>query len=184
CGASCGWQGLDERGGWRDQACDGRCVRVLSLPGWRVAARLIEHPWLGPWMAPGGHVENDECQAQAAVRKVEEEAQRYYVTAVQLAEAAGSDTLAAVALAALARQLFDLMEPEDGLEAVALAQHGTRHTARLGRGRCYTPGRRGAMPIRAAPMPRTRRSAWPRRPTRSASPRPSRDGQTAWTLPS
>lgn len=59
-------------------------------------------------------------------------AQRYYVMAVQLAKAAGSDTLAAVALAALARQLFDLLEPDDGLEVVALAQHGTRHTASPG----------------------------------------------------
>lgn len=38
---------------------------------WRLG--LIEHPRLGRWMAPGGHVENDECQAQAAIREVEEE---------------------------------------------------------------------------------------------------------------
>jgi hypothetical protein len=44
-------------------------------------------------------------------------AQRYYVMAVQMAKAAGSDMLAAVALAALARQLFDLLEPDDGLGA-------------------------------------------------------------------
>ena len=38
---------------------------------WRLG--LIEHPRLGRWMAPGGHVEKDECQAQAAIREVEEE---------------------------------------------------------------------------------------------------------------
>lgn len=38
---------------------------------WRLG--LIEHPRLGRWMVPGGHVENDESQAQAAVREVEEE---------------------------------------------------------------------------------------------------------------
>ncbi|MGH3548386.1 MAG: hypothetical protein ACRDQU_09800 [Pseudonocardiaceae bacterium] len=69
-------------------------------------------------------------------------AQRYYVMAVQLAKAAGSDTLAAVALAALARQLFDLMEPEDGLEVVALAQYGTRRSA--------TPGLRALLHTREA----------------------------------
>jgi 8-oxo-dGTP pyrophosphatase MutT (NUDIX family) len=39
--------------------------------GWRLG--LIEHPRLGRWMAPGGHVEVDECQAQAAVREIAEE---------------------------------------------------------------------------------------------------------------
>ncbi|MGH4022316.1 MAG: NUDIX hydrolase, partial [Pseudonocardiaceae bacterium] len=39
--------------------------------GWRLG--LIEHPRLGRWMVPGGHVEDDECQAQAAIREVEEE---------------------------------------------------------------------------------------------------------------
>lgn len=34
---------------------------------------LIEHPRLDRWMAPGGHVEDHECQAQAALREVEEE---------------------------------------------------------------------------------------------------------------
>lgn len=38
---------------------------------WRLG--LIEHPRLGRWMIPGGHVEDDECQAQAAVREVTEE---------------------------------------------------------------------------------------------------------------
>jgi 8-oxo-dGTP pyrophosphatase MutT (NUDIX family) len=39
--------------------------------GWRLG--LIEHPRLGRWMVPGGHVEDDESQAQAAVREVAEE---------------------------------------------------------------------------------------------------------------
>lgn len=69
-------------------------------------------------------------------------AQRYYVTAVQLATAARTDTFAAVALAALARQSFDLGEPRDGLEVVALAQHGTRRTA--------TPGLRALLHTREA----------------------------------
>lgn len=43
----------------------------FSDDAWRLG--LIEHPLLGRWMVPGGHVENDECQAQAAVREVEEE---------------------------------------------------------------------------------------------------------------
>jgi 8-oxo-dGTP pyrophosphatase MutT (NUDIX family) len=34
---------------------------------------LIEHPRLCRWMIPGGHVEVDESQAQAALREVEEE---------------------------------------------------------------------------------------------------------------
>jgi hypothetical protein len=57
------------------------------------------------------------------------DAQRYYVLAVQLAKLAGDDGLAAVALAALARQCFDLRRPGDGLEVIQLAQYGTRHTA-------------------------------------------------------
>lgn len=107
-------------------------------------------------------------------------AQRYYVMAVQLAKTAGSDTLAAVALAALTRQLFDLREPADGLEVVALAQYGTRHTA--------TPGLRALRHTREAwghaQQGRThavhRRSAWPRKPTRSVIRRSSRDGLAAW----
>ena len=38
---------------------------------WRLG--LIEHPRLGRWMVPGGHVEDDESQMQAALREVEEE---------------------------------------------------------------------------------------------------------------
>jgi hypothetical protein len=56
-------------------------------------------------------------------------AQRYYVLAVQLAKLAGDDELAAVALAALGRQCYDLGRPADGLEVVQLAQYGTRRTA-------------------------------------------------------
>lgn len=56
-------------------------------------------------------------------------AQRYFVLAAQLAHVAGDDALAAVALAALARQCFDLGRPDDGLEVVQLAQYGTRRSA-------------------------------------------------------
>ena len=49
---------------------------------WRLG--LIKHPRLGRWMVPGGHVESDECQAQAAVREVEEESG---LTGVRLLEA-------------------------------------------------------------------------------------------------
>lgn len=59
------------------------------------------------------------------------DAQRYYVLAVQLAKLAGDDELAAVALAALGRQCFDLDRPADGLEVVQLAQYGTRRSASL-----------------------------------------------------
>lgn len=56
-------------------------------------------------------------------------AQRYFVLAAQLAHAAGDDALAAVALASLARQCYDLGRPADGLDVVQLAQYGTRRTA-------------------------------------------------------
>jgi hypothetical protein len=53
-------------------------------------------------------------------------AQQHYVTSAQLAKAGGSLSFGAVALAALARQSFDLGAPEDGLAVVQLAQRGTR----------------------------------------------------------
>lgn len=56
-------------------------------------------------------------------------AQRYFVLSAQLAHAGGDDTLAGVALAALARQCFDLGRSADGLEVVQLAQYGTRRVA-------------------------------------------------------
>jgi tetratricopeptide (TPR) repeat protein len=56
------------------------------------------------------------------------DAQRYYLLAVQLAKLAGDDELAAVALANLGRQCYDLGQPADGLEAVQLAQYGTRRS--------------------------------------------------------
>ncbi|MGC7100587.1 hypothetical protein ACPZ19_38410 [Amycolatopsis lurida] len=56
-------------------------------------------------------------------------AQRYFVLAAQLAHTAGDDALAAVALASLARQCFDLERPADGLEVVQLAQYGIRRSA-------------------------------------------------------
>nr|WP_232327820.1 hypothetical protein [Kibdelosporangium sp. MJ126-NF4]CEL13547.1 Putative regulatory protein [Kibdelosporangium sp. MJ126-NF4]CTQ99233.1 Putative regulatory protein [Kibdelosporangium sp. MJ126-NF4] len=56
-------------------------------------------------------------------------AQRYFVLAAELAHVAGDDALAAVALASLARQCFDLHRPDDGLDVVQLAQYATRRTA-------------------------------------------------------
>ncbi|MFC5091498.1 hypothetical protein [Amycolatopsis plumensis] len=56
-------------------------------------------------------------------------AQRYFKLAAQLAHVAGDGALAAVALASLARQCFDLDQPADGLEVVQLAQYATRRTA-------------------------------------------------------
>lgn len=56
-------------------------------------------------------------------------AQQYYLLAVQLAKVAGDEALAAVALAALGRQCYDLSRPGDGLEVVQLAQYGTRCSA-------------------------------------------------------
>jgi 8-oxo-dGTP pyrophosphatase MutT (NUDIX family) len=48
-------------------------VYVFSHPpgGWRIG--LIRHPRFGRMMPPGGHVEADESQAQAALREVAEE---------------------------------------------------------------------------------------------------------------
>ncbi|WP_225978045.1 helix-turn-helix domain-containing protein [Gandjariella thermophila] len=56
-------------------------------------------------------------------------AQRYYVLAVRMAKAGRNDPFAAACLAGMARQMFDLGRPEDGLELVQLAQYGTRRTA-------------------------------------------------------
>jgi hypothetical protein len=69
-------------------------------------------------------------------------AQRYFVLATQLAHLAGDDALAAVALASLARQCFDLGRPDDGLEVVQLAQYGTRN--------CATPRLRAVLATREA----------------------------------
>jgi hypothetical protein len=69
-------------------------------------------------------------------------AQRYFVLATQLAHSAGDEVLAAVALASLARQCFDLGRPADGLEVVQLAQYGTR--------RCATPRLRAVLATREA----------------------------------
>jgi hypothetical protein len=46
-----------------------------------------------------------------------------------MAKAGRNDPFAALCLAAMARQMFDLGRPEDGLELVQLAQYGTRRTA-------------------------------------------------------
>jgi hypothetical protein len=56
-------------------------------------------------------------------------AQRHYLTAVRLAKAGGHNSYAAVAVAALARQSFELGAPEDGLEVVLMAQRVTRENA-------------------------------------------------------
>ncbi|WP_223198819.1 helix-turn-helix domain-containing protein [Solihabitans fulvus] len=56
-------------------------------------------------------------------------AQRYYVLAVRMAKAGRNDPFAAMCLASMARQMFDLGRPEDGLELVQLGQYGTRRTA-------------------------------------------------------
>ncbi|WP_232520012.1 MULTISPECIES: helix-turn-helix domain-containing protein [Actinosynnema] len=56
-------------------------------------------------------------------------AQRYYVLGVRMAKAGHNDPFAALCLAAMARQMFDLGRPEDGLDLVQLAQYGTRRKA-------------------------------------------------------
>src|ERR1044071_3160599 len=46
-----------------------------------------------------------------------------------MAKAGHNDGFAALCLAAMARQMFDLGRPEDGLELVQLGQYGTRRNA-------------------------------------------------------
>ena len=53
-------------------------------------------------------------------------AQQNYVTAARMAKAGNNTVFGAVALAALARQSFDLGAADDGLQIVHLAQRGTR----------------------------------------------------------
>ena len=55
-------------------------------------------------------------------------AQGHYATAARMAKAGSNASFGAVALAALARQSFDLGAPDDGLQIVHLAQRGTRST--------------------------------------------------------
>ncbi|WP_235921521.1 helix-turn-helix domain-containing protein [Lentzea tibetensis] len=55
-------------------------------------------------------------------------AQRYYVLAVRMAKAGQNDGFAALCLAAMARQMFDLGRADDGLDLVQLGQYGTRRT--------------------------------------------------------
>lgn len=59
---------------------------------------------------------------------VHRSAQGHYVTAARMAKAGNNTSSGAVALAALARQSFDLGAPDDGLQVVQLAQRGTRST--------------------------------------------------------
>lgn len=56
-------------------------------------------------------------------------AQQHYVTAARMAKASGCLSFGAVALAALARQSFDLGSADDGLEIVHMAQRGTGDSA-------------------------------------------------------
>lgn len=56
-------------------------------------------------------------------------AQRHYITAVRLAKAGSHISYAAVAVASLARQSFELGVADDGLEVVLMAQGATRHNA-------------------------------------------------------
>jgi transcriptional regulator with XRE-family HTH domain len=56
-------------------------------------------------------------------------AQRYYVLAVRMAKASRDEPFGALCLASMARQMFDLSRPEDGLELVQLGQYGTRRSA-------------------------------------------------------
>lgn len=69
-------------------------------------------------------------------------AQQHYGTAVRMAKAGGHLSFGAVALAALARQSFDLGATDDGLEIVQLAQRGTRGST--------TPGLRAMLATREA----------------------------------
>lgn len=56
-------------------------------------------------------------------------AQRYYVLAVRMSKASRNEPFGAMCLASMARQMFDLGRPEDGLELVQLGQYGTRRAA-------------------------------------------------------
>jgi 8-oxo-dGTP pyrophosphatase MutT (NUDIX family) len=69
------WDGLP-RLVWGDEMSVKHATASVFLfsrapAGWRLG--LIEHPRLGWLMIPGGHVEEDESQAQAALREVAEE---------------------------------------------------------------------------------------------------------------
>lgn len=111
-------------------------------------------------------------------------AQRYYVTAVQMAKAAGVDSFAAVALAALARQLYDLGEPVTGWSWWHWRSTAAGAVPRRGCGRCCTPERRGGTPSRGARTQCTGRWAWLRRRTLSGLRPPNRGGRAAWMTPS
>jgi hypothetical protein len=56
-------------------------------------------------------------------------AQQHYLTAVRLAKTGGHTSYAAVAVASLARQSFELGAADDGLEIVLMAQRATRDNA-------------------------------------------------------
>jgi len=48
-------------------------VYVISEGGGGRRIALVNHPHFGGWTVPGGHVEDDENQAEAALREVREE---------------------------------------------------------------------------------------------------------------
>ena len=88
--------------------------------------------------APSGPLTDRVCVAGAELAKIagsmafdagaHRAAQHHYVTAARMAKAGNNTSFGAVALAALARQSFDLDAPDDGLQIVQLAQRGTRST--------------------------------------------------------
>ena len=56
-------------------------------------------------------------------------AQRYYVLAVRMAKISGNVEFGALCLASMARQMFDLGRPVEGLDLVQLGQYGSRRVA-------------------------------------------------------
>jgi hypothetical protein len=89
--------------------------------------------------APGGPLTDRMFLAAAQLAKIAASmafdeglhgiAQRHYLTAVRLAKAGGHTSYAAVAVASLARQSFELGAADDGLEVVLMAQRATGDNA-------------------------------------------------------
>ena len=63
--------GLAGDGGMIKHATAGAFVFCDFPDGWRLG--LVEHPRMGVFACPGGHVEEHESQAEAAAREVQEE---------------------------------------------------------------------------------------------------------------
>jgi 8-oxo-dGTP pyrophosphatase MutT (NUDIX family) len=72
---------IDARGNMIKHATAGAFLLHQESGQWRLG--LIEHPRLGRWMIPGGHVEIHESQAEAALREVTEETGLTAVTLLQ-----------------------------------------------------------------------------------------------------